>query len=163
MNNINTDKQTFMSHDMVVMSEIASFLPQQDLQHSRLHMLNRTWNQVVKPMLDPSINDNIALRSAVMDADVELVRHLLTYPKVDPICAIWEAANTGNLEIFDILLMDSRMTSDDRYDYMLVVCSHKENQQLSVHRFENNDFYILMCNTYSGAKTNTNNRTINIV
>ena len=73
----------------------------------------KTWNKVISQMIDPSYMVDQALILSVERGNIAAVRHLLSYPKVDPTCRKYEAYEIalrfGHRKIFQELVQSPRI------------------------------------------------------
>ncbi len=86
------------------------------------------------PLIDPSINNNFAMRWASANGHASIVKQLLTDPRVDPSVldnwAIRWAAMRGHYDVVDLLLDDPRV--DPRDDNNAAVQLAYSNRHLDV-------------------------------
>ena len=107
-----------------------------DLIDSNTHL------EIVKILIqdkrvDPSTNDNWAIRSASLNGYLEIVKILMQDKRVDPSardnCAIRYASRNGHSEIVKILMQDKRVdpSADDNYAIMWASqCNHPETVKI---------------------------------
>ena len=83
----------------------------------------QTLNYVLDRNMDPSANDNEAIRFASREGHLEIVERLLKDPRVDPGSsynwAIREASREGHLEVVERLLKDPRVDPGSSYNWAI--------------------------------------------
>ncbi len=94
-----------------VHNDIYSFLENKHL--NPILTTSRETHKIAHRYLQPQINDNEAIRTAVKDNNILAVRSLLQDPRVDPSAdnnyAIRMASMSGYTEVVELLLRDSRV------------------------------------------------------
>ena len=98
----------------------------------------------INALVDPSENDNWAIRIASQNGYVEIVRLLLADPRVDPFAtnnwAIRYASENGHIEVVRLLLEDSRVDPSDQNNYAIRCASL--NRHLGVVRLLLTDYRV---------------------
>lgn len=81
--------------------------------YTTIACLNKSIHKIMKSLIDPSTNNNFAIRYACSQNKLQLVRKLLSDPRVDPSDhdneALHKACERGNYEILKLLLSDERV------------------------------------------------------
>ena len=84
--------------------------------------------------VDPSFDNNYAIRRASMDGYLEIVKLFLADQRVDPSdynnTAIQWASQKGRLEVVKLLLADQRIDPSDEYNYAIRLASENGNLEV---------------------------------
>lgn len=82
--------------------------------------------------LDPSVDDNYAIKTAVNLSNIKLIELLLTHDQVDPNCALKLACDTGLVNIVKQILNHPKVKPDISYNAIMRELMYKSVYRLNL-------------------------------